>query len=70
VFDVPDCDKLGFAMPAKEFIELDDLDAVDTALDGEIVTVDRHKTFYGSEEITYEEPGGSLVTFAKFTRES
>jgi hypothetical protein len=52
------------------FIEVDDLDAVDAALDGEIVTVDRHKTFYGSEEITYEEPGGSLVTFAKFTRES
>jgi hypothetical protein len=52
------------------FVEVDDLDAVDAALDGEIVTVDRHKTFYGSEEITYEEPGGSLVTFAKFTRET
>jgi hypothetical protein len=52
------------------FIEVDDLDAVDHALDGYVVVVERHETFYKSEEITYEEPGGNLVTFAKFTREA
>jgi threonine dehydrogenase-like Zn-dependent dehydrogenase len=97
-FEVPEGDRLGFAMLAKDgvqvmvetrgnanepppiqflsrdsrrafvFIEVDDLDAVDIALDGEIVTVERHRTFYQSEEITYEEPGGNLVTFAKFER--
>jgi threonine dehydrogenase-like Zn-dependent dehydrogenase len=97
-FEVPEGDRLGFAMLAKDgvqvmvetrgnanepppiqflsrdsrrafvFIEVDDLDAVDIALDGEVVTVERHRTFYQSEEITYEEPGGNLVTFAKFER--
>ena len=27
---------------------------------------ERHKTFYGSEEIYVREPGGSVVGFAKF----
>jgi hypothetical protein len=97
-FEVPEGDRLGFAMLARDgvqvmvetrgnanepppiqflsrdsrrafvFIEVDDLDAVDAALEGEIVTVERHETVYQSEEITYEEPGGRLVTFAKFNR--
>jgi hypothetical protein len=25
-------------------------------------------TFYKADELTYEEPGGNLVTFAKFDR--
>ena len=48
------------------FVEVDDLDAVIAALKGARVTVDRHKTFYGSDEQSYEEPGGNLVTFAQF----
>jgi threonine dehydrogenase-like Zn-dependent dehydrogenase len=97
-FEVPEGDRVGFAMLAKDgvqvmvetrgnanepppiqflsrdsrrafvFVEVDDLDAVDAALDGETVTVERHATFYQSEEITYEEPGGNLVTFAQFKR--
>ena len=30
------------------------------------VIVERHKTFYNSDELTYQEPGGHLVTFALF----
>jgi glyoxalase/bleomycin resistance protein/dioxygenase superfamily protein len=48
------------------FIEVDNLDAAIAALKGAKVIVERHKTFYESDELTYEEPGGNLVTFAKF----
>lgn len=51
---------------AAVFVEVDDLDAVIAALKGAKVMAERHKTFYGSEELSYEEPGGSLVSFAKF----
>ena len=50
------------------FVEVDDLDPVIAGLEGFEVAAPRHKTFYGSEEITYQEPGGNLVTFAKFNR--
>ena len=46
------------------FLEVDDLDAVDRALAGLPRAVERHRTFYGMEEITVREPGGALVTFA------
>ena len=48
------------------FVEVDELDAVIAALDGEKILVERHKTFYNSDELTYQEPGGHLVTFAQF----
>ena len=51
---------------AAVFVEVDDLDAVIAALKGAKVIAERHQTFYGSEELSYEEPGGSLVSFAKF----
>ena len=51
---------------AAVFIEVDDLDAVVAGLGGEKIVVDRHTTFYGSDELTYQEPGGNFVTFAKF----
>jgi hypothetical protein len=50
------------------FIEVDALDAIAAALAGSVVLVERHPTFYGSEEITYEEPGGNVVTFAQFKK--
>jgi hypothetical protein len=50
------------------FVEVDDLDAVIAALAGRRVFVERHTTFYKADEITYEEPGGHLVTFAKMDR--
>lgn len=50
------------------FVEVDDLDAVISALQGEKVAAERHTTFYKADELTYEEPGGNLVTFAKMDR--
>jgi len=50
------------------FVEVDDLDAVIAALEEAKVIAPRHRTFYDADEITYEEPGGNLVTFAKFSR--
>jgi hypothetical protein len=51
---------------AAVFVEVDDLDALIDTLAGSKVIVERHTTFYKSDELTYEEPGGSLVTFARF----
>jgi len=48
------------------FVEVDDLDAVIAALGRAEIVVERHKTFYNSDELTYQEPGGHLVTFAQF----
>jgi hypothetical protein len=50
------------------FIEVDDLEAVIAALGGERIVAERHTTFYKADELTYEEPGGNLITFAKFDR--
>ena len=50
------------------FVEVDNLDAVITALASEPAIVERHKTFYGADEISFMEPGGNVVTFAKFDR--
>jgi len=46
------------------FLEIADLDQVDRAMAGIPRVVERHKTFYGMEEITVREPAGALVTFA------
>ena len=51
---------------AAVFVEVDDVEAVIAALAGARVLVERHKTFYNSDELTYVEPGGHLVTFAQF----
>jgi threonine dehydrogenase-like Zn-dependent dehydrogenase len=50
------------------FIEVDDIDAVIAALKGERIAAERHTTFYKADELTYEEPGGNLITFAKIDR--
>ena len=50
------------------FIEVDNLEAVITALATEKAIVERHTTFYGADEISFMEPGGNVVTFAKFDR--
>ena len=50
------------------FIEVDNLDAVITALATEKAIVERHTTFYGADEISFMEPGGHVVTFARFDR--
>lgn len=48
------------------FIEVDDLDSVESALDGIEHVVPRRKTFYGADELIVREPAGNVVTFAQF----
>lgn len=48
------------------FIEVDDLDAVERALEGAERVVPRRKTFYGADELFVREPAGNLVGFAQF----
>jgi hypothetical protein len=48
------------------FIEVEDLDDIDSALEGVERIVPRRSTFYGSEEILVREPAGNAVTFAQF----
>ncbi len=48
------------------FIEVDDLDAVERALEGVERVVPRRKTPYGADEIFVREPAGNLVGFAQF----
>ncbi len=48
------------------FILVDDLDAVEAAVEGAEVTFPRRTTFYGAQEIGVREPGGNAVTFAHF----
>lgn len=48
------------------FIEVEDLAAVETALEGCEIVLQRRTTFYGAQETGYREPGGHFVTFAQF----
>ena len=49
-----------------DFIEVEDLDAVERALEGVEPVIPRRRTFYGSEELIVREPAGNPVTFARF----
>lgn len=49
------------------FIEVDDLDAVERALDGVPHVIPRRKTFYGADEIVVRDPAGNVVVFAQFS---
>lgn len=51
------------------FIVVDDLDQVESALEGIDPVVPRRKTFYGADELIVREPGGNVVTFAQFGSE-
>ena len=48
------------------YFEVDDLDAVESALKGVQQVIPRRTTFYGAQEIIVREPGGNVVTFAQF----
>ncbi len=51
------------------FLKVDDIDAVEAALEGVEKVVPRRTTFYGATEVGVLEPGGNVVTFAEFGRE-
>ncbi|MBD0318870.1 MAG: hypothetical protein ICV87_00955 [Gemmatimonadetes bacterium] len=48
------------------FIEVDDLAAVERAVEGAEVVVPRRRTPYGAEEVFVREPAGNVVGFAQF----
>lgn len=48
------------------FIEVDDIDAVEAALEGIDRVVPRRSTFYGADELSVREPAGNIVGFAQF----
>jgi hypothetical protein len=50
------------------FVEVEDLAAVEAALAGCEIALERRSTFYGAIETGYREPGGHFVTFAQFSR--
>lgn len=51
------------------FIEVENLDAVERALEGIRPIVPRRRTFYGADEVIVREPAGNVVTFAQFAPE-
>lgn len=51
------------------FVTVDDLDAVQRALEGIEPVVPRRTTFYGADELIVREPAGNVVTFAEFSGE-
>jgi uncharacterized glyoxalase superfamily protein PhnB len=52
------------------FITVDDLVRIEKAVAGAPVVKPRHDTFYGSTEMYLKEPGGNLVGFAQFKKDS
>lgn len=65
IADLPDsaADLIGHSVGL--FITVEDLDAVERAMDGAPVVKARHQTFYGSTEFYVREPGGNTVGFAQ-----
>ena len=50
------------------FVEIADLAPVLTALKVTKLEVEKHETFYGSQEIVVRDPGGHFITFAQFAQ--
>jgi uncharacterized glyoxalase superfamily protein PhnB len=51
------------------FVQVEDLDAVERALEGIEPVTPRRKTFYGADELIVREPAGNVVNFAQFPEE-
>jgi uncharacterized glyoxalase superfamily protein PhnB len=51
--------------PSFLFMEVSDIHAIKAALDQTQIVQDIHETFYGSQEIVANEPGGHYVIFAQ-----
>jgi uncharacterized glyoxalase superfamily protein PhnB len=48
------------------FIEVENLDEIERALEGIRPVVPRRTTFYGADELIVREPAGNVITFAQF----
>ena len=51
--------------PIGLFVEVSDVAAVERALDGTEIILQRRRTFYGMDEVGAREPGGNAVVFAQ-----
>lgn len=51
--------------PIALFIEVGDVGAIERALEGFEMFLPRRKTFYGMDEVGFNEPGGNAVIFAQ-----
>ncbi|MDX1623882.1 MAG: VOC family protein [Gemmatimonadota bacterium] len=51
------------------YVQVEDLDAIERALQGVELAIPRRTTFYGAEEVFVREPGGNVVGFAEFAEE-
>ena len=49
------------------YVEVDNIDDVLVAVEGEEIVVPRRQTTYGADEIFVREPGGHVVGFAQLT---
>ena len=52
------------------YIEVDDLDAIETAMIGIAPVIPRRTTFYGAQEIIVREPAGNVVAFAQYAADT
>jgi catechol 2,3-dioxygenase-like lactoylglutathione lyase family enzyme len=46
------------------YLEVDDLDAIVSAVQGVPIVVERRRAFYGADELAVREPGGHVICFA------
>jgi uncharacterized glyoxalase superfamily protein PhnB len=53
--------------PTLLYIEVENLEAIKTAIRGAEVVMPERTTFYGAREIGFKDPGGHFLTFAQFT---
>lgn len=67
--DVPALGTAARKGPTFLFVEVDDIDAVEAAMQDAEQAFERRQTFYGATEIGVREPGGHYVTFAQFAEQ-
>jgi hypothetical protein len=63
--DMPQLEARDASTQACLYLDVDDLDAIERALEGITPVVPRRTTFYGAHEIAVREPSGNLVIFAQ-----
>jgi len=66
--DVADMAPRTTGRSAALFIEVDDIDDIERAMQGADIAHPRRKSFYGATEIFVREPGGHVVGFAQFEK--
>jgi len=64
--DVPAMASIVRKGPAFLYIEVENLDAVKSAIRGAEVVIPERTTFYGAREIGIKDPAGHYLTFAQF----